>query len=125
MKTTTRLLSLLLSFVMLICFLPSSVLAQISEALSGEETEASTDVPVSYDEFAPYVLGEIEERRTETTKTFRMSDGSYIVADYGKKVHFKDENGELKDYDNTLSFDEAVSYDSEDFAGASNAESKQ
>ncbi len=108
---------------MLLCFLPSSVLAQIGEALGGEENEASSDLPVSDGDSAPYVLGEVEDRRTETSKTFRMSDGSFVVAEYGKKVHFEDETGVLTDYDNTLSSSAAVTYDTEDFTGFVNAES--
>ncbi|MBR6783658.1 MAG: RHS repeat protein, partial [Clostridia bacterium] len=108
---------------MLLCFLPSSVLAQIGEALNGEENEALSDLSVSGGESAPYVLGEVEDRRTENTKTFRMSDGSYIVADYGKRIHFEDENGNLQDYDNSLAVSEVMTLDADDFAGAVNAES--
>jgi len=113
----------MLSLVMLLCFLPSSVLAQIGEALNSEENEALSDLSVSDGESAPYVLGEVEDRRTENTKTFRMSDGSYIVADYGKRIHFEDENGNLQDYDNSLAVSEIMTLDADDFAGADNAES--
>ena len=123
MKRIKKVLSFTLCLVMLLCFLPSSVLAQIGEALNSEENEALTDLPASDGNYAPYVLGEVEDRRTETSKTFRMSDGSYIVADYGKRIHFEDENGNLQDYDNTLSVSEIMTLDADDFVGAVNAES--
>ena len=122
MKTYLRILSSVLCVAMLLCFMPSSVLAQIGDAFDSEATEAFSDVPVSEDIFT-YVLGEVEERRTETTKTFRMSDGSYTVAQYGKQIHYDDGNGGFKDYDNKLTFSSIVTRDPEDFAGAINAES--
>lgn len=121
MKNTTRLFSLLLSVVMLICIIPQSVLAEIGEMISGNNSEATNQSSLSNndtntDAFA-YVLGEVIDKRTETTKTFRMSDGSFIAADYGKTIHYADENGEWQDYDNTLSYSNASSSDSEDVNG--------
>ena len=52
-----------------------------------------------------------------------MSDGSYIAADYGKRIHYEDENGIWQDYDNTLAYSDVVTYDTEDFAGFINADS--
>ncbi len=123
MKKSTKFLALMLSFVMLLCFLPSSILAHIGEALNSEENEVLSDLPVLDGDSAPYVLGEVEDRRTKTAKTFRMSDGSYVVADYGKRIHFEDENGNLQDYDNTLAVSEIMTLDADDFAGAVNTES--
>lgn len=122
MKTYLRILSSVLCVAMLLCFMPSSVLAQIGDAFDGEASEAFSDVPVSEDVFT-YVLGEVVEKRTETTKTFRMSDGSYTVAQYGKQIHYDDGNGGFKEYDNKLTFSSIVTRDPEDFAGAINAES--
>lgn len=121
MKKTTRLFSLLLSVVMLICIIPQSVLAEIGEMISGNNSEATNQSSLpnndtTADAFV-YVLGEVIEKRTETTKTFRMSDGSLVAADYGKTIHFADDNGNWQDYDNTLSYSNASSADSEDVNG--------
>ena len=121
MKRIKTTLSFILSFVMLLCFLPHSVLAQIGEAFTSEEDSALTDLPGSDTEV--YVLGEVTENRTETSKTFRMSDGSYVAADYGKPIHFEDENGIWQDYDNTLAFTDTVAFDTDDFAGYINTDS--
>jgi hypothetical protein len=121
MKKSTRLFSLLLSVVMLICIIPQSVLAEIGEIISGNNSEttnqsSSSNSETTTDAFV-YVLGEVIEKRTETTKTFRMSDGSLVAADYGKTIHFADDNGNWQDYDNTLSYSNASSADSEDVNG--------
>ncbi|MBR5285489.1 MAG: RHS repeat-associated core domain-containing protein [Clostridia bacterium] len=121
MKRIKTTLSFILSFVMLLCFLPNSVLAQIGEVFTSEENGALTELPGSDTEV--YVLGEVTENRTETSKTFRMSDGSYVAADYGKPIHFEDENGIWQDYDNTLAFTDTVAYDTDDFAGFINTDS--
>ena len=46
---------------------------------------------------------EIIERRDETTKHFRLEDGTYTAARYDVPVHYLDENGNWQDIDNTLS----------------------
>ena len=46
----------------------------------------------------PYILGEVTEERTLSTKVFRMSDGSYTAAVYPTQIHYED-NGELKEID--------------------------
>ncbi len=121
MKKTTRLFSLLLSVVMLICIIPQSVLAEIGEMISGNNSEATNQSFLSNNDTTAdafvYVFGEVIEKRTETTKTFRMSDGSLVAADYGKTIHFADDNGNWQDYDNTLSYSNASSADSEDVNG--------
>ena len=102
MKKTTRILSALLSIAMLVCMIPQAVLAQVSEAFDEDKTESGirTDAEATvsdavsdsakYDISSVTALGEVVERRTETTKTYRMSDGSYVAADYGKQIHYLD-----------------------------------
>jgi len=74
--TTTRLLSVLLCLAMIFVTIPHSILAQISETLN-DTTDAEATETVAQD---VYVLGEVIDNRTETSKTFRMSDGSFIAA---------------------------------------------
>ncbi len=116
--TTTRLLSVLLCLAMIFCSIPQSILAEASETLNELLTNGTEAVSVSED---AYVLGEVIDSRTESSKTFRMSDGSFVAADYGKPIHYSDENGDWQDYDNTLSYSDAV--DSEDIAGYGTSES--
>ncbi|MBR3639722.1 MAG: DNRLRE domain-containing protein, partial [Clostridia bacterium] len=53
-------------------------------------------------EAVPYIIGEDESLRTENSKTFRQSDGSFICSVYQEPVHFKNAEGEWEDIDNTL-----------------------
>lgn len=50
----------------------------------------------------PEIVGEDTSRRTETEKHFRMSDGTYVAAMYDMPVHYRDEEGEYREIDNTL-----------------------
>ncbi|MBQ3230839.1 MAG: hypothetical protein IJB49_07445, partial [Clostridia bacterium] len=127
MKNISKLTAFVLSFVMLVCFLPQSIMAEIGDALQNETLESAlheiSNENVSENNEA-YVLGEVVGKRTETSKTFRMSDGSFVAAEYGNSVHYADANGEWKEYDNTLTYSEnVVLSDSEDFAGYVNAAS--
>ena len=121
MKHSLRILATFLSIALLICALPQSVLAQISDLLNASESQLTTEEPSVTLDPSVYVLGEVIDSRTETSKTFRMSDGSFIAADYGKAIHYADENGAWEDYDNTLAFSEASARDVEDMAGFINA----
>ena len=103
-----KMLSLLLSFLMVVLAIPQSVYASIGE-LSIDSPFQDEQLSNEYEE--PYVIGEVEEKRTETSKTFRMSDGTYYLADYGFPVHYWDANNEWADYDNTLTFNETVDSD--------------
>ena len=115
MKRTFRILATFLSIALIICALPQSVLAQIGDLLSTPDAEATETVSPDI-----YVLGEVIDNRTETSKTFRMSDGSFIAADYGQVIHYAGEDGTWTDYDNTLTFSEASARDVDDMAGYGN-----
>lgn len=58
--------------------------------------------------------------RSENEKHYRLEDGSYVAAQYPTAVHYKDENGNWANIDNTLSFEESKS--DEDFDGYTNNE---
>lgn len=49
-----------------------------------------------------YILDEIEQRREENVKHFRMSDGSVVAAVYPYDVHYKNAENILCDIDNSL-----------------------
>ena len=94
-----RITSILLCFVMLFVFMPQAILAEAGELLGGSDPEAVVEEQKSE---PAYVLGEMIDDRSSNTKTFRMSDGSFVLADYDKPVHFEDADGKWTDYDNTL-----------------------
>ena len=53
------------------------------------------------------IITEYPEKRTETSKTFLMSDGTFLAASYDQPIHYKDDLGLWQDIDNTLSVTDA------------------
>ncbi len=112
MKRTTKILSLILSVVTLLSVfsVATPVFAmEVTEATS-ESTENTEDNTVSEEveteeATKAEIISEIKEDRTEYTKYFRMSDGSYMAAQYAQPVHYK-ENGEWKEYDYSITKNE-------------------
>lgn len=102
-KALTRTLCFALSLIMIFYVIPSTVFSKASELLDHEatknETAQATDsiTALTVDPF------EIIELREEYAKHFRLSDGSYVAAQYKYPVHSLDENGEWQDIDNALS----------------------
>ena len=66
------------------------------------------------------VVGEIEELRNESSKSFLLSDGSFSVATYDTDVHYQSEDGEWEEIDNSLTADQS----SGDGNGFSNQEGR-
>lgn len=107
MKTWRSIVSLLLILVFALELLPLSSFAEESNDLTATEAvetaqpvEQSASDAVSTDE--PYVVSEVEELREEAVKHFRMSDGSFLAVQYVTPVHYKDENDQWQEIDNTL-----------------------
>ena len=50
----------------------------------------------------PAIVSEVLEKRDEYSKHFYMSDGTFLATKYTLPVHFKTENGDWVEYDNTL-----------------------
>jgi len=99
-----RWLSALLMVTVFITSIPATSLATddnedvttgVSEMTS--EHVANEDTAVQ----EPYVLYELEEKRTANEKHFLMSDGSVMAASYELPIHFMDAFGKWKEYDNT------------------------
>ena len=93
-KVWLRILSIILSVLLIIEILPMSVFAQ--ELNNIESTDIGTEI-----EEEATIIGEIESERTENTKHFRLSDGSFIAATYPEPVHYM-VDGEWEEIDNTL-----------------------
>lgn len=93
-KIFLKIISIILSILLIIEILPMSVFAQ--ELNNIESTNIDTEV-----EEEATIIGEIESERTENTKHFRLSDGSFIAATYPEPVHYM-VDGEWEEIDNTL-----------------------
>lgn len=96
----TRILSLILSFLIVFYLTPASVYA---EGLDGDTTVSDNSVSEN-EENNTYIpeIYEVTELREENVKHFRLADGSYVAAQYNYPVHYTDENGEFEDIDNRL-----------------------
>lgn len=105
MQKTTKILSLILSILTLLSVfsvanpvLAAEVTSESAESIDGTNVSEETETKGTEE---AEIVSEIVEDRTEYTKYFRMSDGSYMAAQYAKPVHYK-ENGEWKEYDYTI-----------------------
>ena len=54
-----------------------------------------------------YIVGEVDDARGEYEKHFRLSDGSFVAAEYAFPVHYQ-RDGEWVDIDNMLSAEETA-----------------
>ena len=81
------------------------IIAQMSE-------EASDDAEIAA------IVCEDVSARTANEKQYLLEDGSYLLTQYDVPVHYENENGELVDIDNTLTYDAAEN--AQDFDGYEN-----
>ena len=86
MRSFKKFIALILCFLMVALVIPQSVYASIGESIN---SISLSNEQIINEHVEPYVIGEVEEKRTETSKTFRMSDGSYYLTDYGFKLQNK------------------------------------
>jgi len=115
MKRLLKILSVLLSFVMLVQLVPMDAVAQIPEAvimLTAAEAAVAASEPTTMRqntivEEPVEILAEIESLRNESTKHFRNMDGSYSAILYAEPVHFQDEHGVWRDIDNSLQLNDS------------------
>ena len=104
-KAITRTLCVVLSLIMVFHIIPSTIFSEASELLNGNVTgdgliQSTEDVAGANSSIDPF---EVVELREDYTKHFRLSDGSYVAAQYNYPIHSLDENGEWQDIDNELS----------------------
>lgn len=110
-KTIQRMISIILSVIFVVQLLPMQAIAEADnkpEIEKGLATAPSSTAAPDYDaelantgkELSP-IIGEDISKRTESTKHFRLANGSYIAATYGLPVHYE-QNGEWVEIDNTL-----------------------
>ncbi|HEX2939317.1 MAG TPA: DNRLRE domain-containing protein, partial [Ruminiclostridium sp.] len=50
----------------------------------------------------PYIIGEETGKREINSKTFRLSDGTFEVAQYDYPIHYKDNSGSWQNIDNSV-----------------------
>ena len=88
--------AIILSICLTITCLPVTTWA--TSDYSADDSESSSIQTVA----EPYIIYEIESKREQNVKHYRMSDGNYMVATYDLPVHFKDSENVWQEYDNSL-----------------------
>ena len=101
MTRTVKISALILSILVVIAGLPMTVFgAEFNEWLEAASLKTNTEAEVI--DLCKDIY-ELKDKRTATTKHFRLEDGSFYVAQYNTDIHYLDENGEYQDIDNSLS----------------------
>ena len=103
----TRLISLVLSLLILFYVTPITVSAKAPDSENSDSEEAVGAVASDADELSSALgqlegIHEVESLRSENVKHFRLPDGSYVAAEYNFPVHYLTENGTFEDINNTL-----------------------
>ncbi len=88
-------------------FTPENVISEISSDNSYGKSPEDLDI-----------IGEDTSKRSGTEKHFKLEDGSYLLAQYKDAVHYKDDNNEWVEIDNSLVYEDRSF--AEDFDGYTN-----
>ena len=101
-KAIQRGASVVLAIVIMLQMLPLQAIA-VSDVPVLAVDDSGQPVEIANDGRAERasIVGEDPDRREETQKHFRLSDGSYLAVEYGTPVHYY-EDEEWADIDNTL-----------------------
>lgn len=107
----TRLISIFLSFVMALTFIPTSLTTAMADGLKNIETDLSSDDIVNDDVGVTdinnkyygdsYISEELTEKRTANSKQFLLEDGTIMQQQFSVPVHYMD-GEDYKEIDNTL-----------------------
>lgn len=104
-----RIISLLLTFILLISSIPITAYDQTTDELKTtiDTNVSNNEIPSSDFEFSDNkIISEIVSRREESVKHFDLGQGNYQAIAYGKAVHRKDADGNWQDIDNRLYLNE-------------------
>ncbi len=105
----TRKLLAFISVILAVLLLVEVPVSAIAPVLSTElvtEDLILEDIDDEQVQSESVIVSELEAERTENSKTFRLSDGTCMIAQYNMPVHYKDDKGKWVDYDNSLSITE-------------------
>lgn len=102
-KKINKLIALILCLTVSLTCVPIITSSAVPPTSIVDETVTDDVSMDKSDESAePTVLYESVEKRSDNTKHFRTSDGSYTAAVYPYDIHYINEKGEYEDKDNSL-----------------------
>ena len=99
-----KLLCMLLVCIFVLQIVPAGVLAEVVDDVCKLRNTSETVIATEPEKTAT-IVGEIESERDESTKRYRLSDGSFAAMQYAEPVHYKTADGQWIDIDNTLALD--------------------
>jgi len=102
----------LLVILSMVLSLPTSVIAQTMITESIDSISMSDSTSDEADVVQGNIIGEDISKRDEFTKYFITDAGTTIAAQYAIPVHYKDDNDEYVDYDNSLTSTQIIVSDS-------------
>ena len=94
-----KIISVILAFAFLIQSIPPAFAQPISETNTSSPLISTNTESVSE---LPYIIQEDTSLREEFSKTFVLSDGTYMVATYPSSVHYQTETGDWQQINNAL-----------------------
>ena len=94
-----KIISVILAFAFLIQSIPPAFAQPISETNTSSSLISTNTESVSE---LPYIIQEDTSLREEFSKTFVLSDGTYMVATYPSSVHYQTETGNWQQINNAL-----------------------
>ncbi len=98
-----KILSIVLCLALLFTVIPLTVNAEYTSVVDTETLGTlETEETLQNDTQEPHIVFEMSEKRESNIKHYRMSDGSIKAAVYPYDVHYKNENNEYVDIDNSL-----------------------
>lgn len=111
MKKIKRLLSILASLVLVFVMVFSLMSEAIAQTIRTGSVQYISPYGATFDEAevkSGNIIGEDKSRRDEYTKYFITDAGTTIAAQYGVPVHYKNDDGEYVDFDNSLTSSNAT-----------------
>ena len=101
-----KFIAAILAITLLVTSVDLQLLAAPAEEVATEETvdrnDEETEVDMELSENDPQILSEVKEEREESSKTFLMSDGTFMVAQYAAPIHYEDENRKWQEINHAL-----------------------
>lgn len=95
------LLAFVLSLAIVVTHIPMISAEDIFGTTNKNDIKQENIIQPTYEKSEAHIIGEVIEKREANVKVFRLSDGTYMYAEYPQQIHFK-ENDKWIDYDNTL-----------------------
>lgn len=99
----------LLVILSMVLSLPTPVIAQTMITESIDSISMSDSTSDEADVVQGNIIGEDISKRDEFTKHFITDAGTTIAAQYAVPVHYKDDDGDYVDYDNSLTSSQVIS----------------